>query len=80
MVILLFQVLYKFKFNQRRIEAPTTPMDLSCVIRVSKSQMLEDGFKIAVVERAYAVLLELMSRVSTCLSFPEFTVFLVVQV
>merc|ERR1719273_1760571 len=50
------------------------PMDFSCVLRLSKSQMNENGFKDATVEQLYSGLLESLAFSSHKICFPELAV------
>ena len=47
------------------------PMDFSCVLRLSKIQLAENGFKDATVEQVYCGLLESLTSLSHKISFPE---------
>merc|ERR1711974_287137 len=47
------------------------PMDFSCVLRLSKSQMNENGFKDATVEQVYSGLLESLAFSSYKICFPR---------
>lgn len=46
-------------------------MDFSCVLRLSKIQLAENGFKDATVEQVYCGLLESLTSLSHKISFPE---------
>lgn len=47
------------------------PLDLSCVLRVSQSQMGESGYRDAIVDLLYDHLLETLQCQSHSTSFPE---------
>lgn len=47
------------------------PLDLSCVLRVSQSQLAESGYRDAVVDMLYDRLLETLQCHSHLVSFPE---------
>uniref|UniRef100_A0A023GLV7 Putative nucleolar complex protein 2 n=1 Tax=Amblyomma triste TaxID=251400 RepID=A0A023GLV7_AMBTT len=58
-------------FNQKHSATSMRPLDLSCVLRVSPAQMKESGFRDAVVETFYELVLEYVSSVSHSVAFPE---------
>lgn len=47
------------------------PLDFSCILRVSKTQQQENGFKDAVVENIYGLLLESLANDSHSVAFPD---------
>lgn len=56
------------------------PIDFSCILRLAKSQMMENGFKDAVVDRLYALLLEYTANISHSIAFPDTILLAVIQV
>jgi len=56
------------------------PLELSCVLRCSKLQMQENGFKDAVVEWICALLLEIFAIEGYRISFPDFAIPAIIQV
>ncbi|XP_077500608.1 nucleolar complex protein 2 [Amblyomma americanum] len=58
-------------FNQKHSSTSMRPLDMSCVLRVSPAQMKESGFRDAVVETFYELVLEYVSSVSHSVAFPE---------
>lgn len=56
------------------------PLDFSCILRLAKSQLMENGFKDSVIERLYALLLEYVANESHCIAFPDITLLAVMQV
>ncbi|KAH9366551.1 hypothetical protein HPB48_017450 [Haemaphysalis longicornis] len=58
-------------FNQKHSATSMRPLDLSCVLRVSQAQMKESGFRDAVIETFYELVLEYLSSVSHSIAFPE---------
>ncbi|KOB75843.1 Nucleolar complex protein 2-like protein [Operophtera brumata] len=73
-----YPVITKFDFNKQHKKASMKPLDFSCILRLSKSQMSESGFKDAVVERLYALLLEYTASISHTISFPDVCVVLII--
>lgn len=70
----------KFDINKKHKKASMKPLDFSCILRLSKSQMCENGFKDAVVDRLYALLLEYTASISHTISFPDVCVVLIIFV
>lgn len=56
------------------------PLDFSCVLRLAKSQLMENGFKDSVIERLYGLLLEYTANESHSIAFPDVTLLAVIQV
>lgn len=56
------------------------PLDLTCVLRVSNTALAENGFKEAVVEQVYQLLIEYCANESHRISFPDLIVPSLIQV
>lgn len=56
------------------------PIDFSCILRLAKSQLMENGFKDAVIERLYALLLQYTANESHSIAFPDIALLAVIQV
>lgn len=56
------------------------PLDFTCILRLSKLQLQENGFKDAVVEKVYQELLEYLASESHTISFPDMVVVTIMQV
>lgn len=56
------------------------PQDFTCILRLSKSQLQENGFKDAVVEKVYQQLLEYLASEAHTISFPDMVVVAIIQV
>lgn len=67
----LLEVCAVVNFGQKHSAASMRPLDLSCVLRVSPAQMKESGFRDAVIETFYELVLEYLSSVSHSVAFPE---------
>merc|ERR550517_2043312 len=68
---LYLEVLNTFNFKKKAKKVSMKPLDFSCVLKLSKSQMLENGFKDATIEEVYGGLLSYMADNSNKISFPE---------
>ena len=64
-------VLNNHNLGKKTPKLSMKPMDFSCVLRLSKSQLSENGFKDASIEQVYCGLLETLSALSHKISFPE---------
>lgn len=47
------------------------PLDFSCILRLSKAQQQENGFKDAVIESIYSLALEYLANESHSIAFPD---------
>lgn len=56
------------------------PLDFSCILRLAKSQLMENGFKDSVIERLYSLMLEYTANESHTIAFPDITLLAVIQV
>lgn len=68
---LLLEALEIVDLNSKHKKVSMKPLNLTCILRVSKSQMSENGFKDAVVDNVYALLLEYLSNQSASIAFPD---------
>ncbi|XP_069679177.1 nucleolar complex protein 2 [Periplaneta americana] len=75
----LLEVLNGFNFNKPHKKVSMKPLDFSCILRLSKSQLQENGFKDAVIEKVYQQLLEYLASESHTISFPDTVVPAVIQ-
>lgn len=56
------------------------PLHFNCLLRLSKSQLQENGFKDMVIEMIYGQLLEYLTTQSHKIGFPELSLMCTVQV
>merc|ERR1719221_577594 len=76
---LYLEVLNTFNFKKKSKKVSMKPLDFSCVLKLSKSQMLENGFKDATIEEVYGGMLSYMADNSNKISFPELVTPLIFQ-
>lgn len=76
----LFQVLINQDFNQKHNRVSMKPLHFNCLLRLSKSQLQENGFKDMVIEMIYGQLLEYLTTQSHKIGFPELSLICIVQV
>lgn len=67
----LVEVLTTYDFNKKNKKTSMKPLDFSCILRLAKSQLMENGFKDQTIERVYALTLEYMSNQSHSIAFPD---------
>jgi len=72
-------ILRTFDFSKKTKKVSMKPMNFSCILRLSKSQMTENVYKDAVVEQVYAGILENVASNANLIAFPEVAVPLVSQ-
>uniref|UniRef100_A0A1B6DZR8 Uncharacterized protein n=1 Tax=Clastoptera arizonana TaxID=38151 RepID=A0A1B6DZR8_9HEMI len=60
--------------NKRHKKVSMKPMDFTCIFRVSKVGLLENGFKDATVEHVFQLLLEFLAKESYRIRFPDIMV------
>lgn len=56
------------------------PIPLMCILRMSKSQLAENGFKDSVIETVYQLILENATNESHTIYFPDVYIPSVIQV
>lgn len=66
--------------NSKHKKVSMKPLDFTHILRVSKSQMQENGFKDAVVDNAYGLLLEYLSDQSASIAFPDISLLAVIRI
>ncbi|XP_075992491.1 nucleolar complex protein 2 [Anticarsia gemmatalis] len=75
----LTEVLTKYDFNKKHKKVSMKPLDFSCILRLAKSQLMENGFKDSVIERLYGLLLEYTANESHTIAFPDIALLAVIQ-
>nr|CAI5851950.1 unnamed protein product [Callosobruchus analis] len=76
----LLEVLTSYDFNKKHQKVSMKPMHFTCLLRVSKSQLHENGFKDMVIETIYGQLLEYLASQSHKISFPDISLICIVQI
>jgi len=64
-------VLNTYNFGKKSKKASMKPLDFSCILKLSKSQLLESAFKESTMEEAYGGLLSYLADNSNKVGFPE---------
>ncbi|XP_049867694.1 nucleolar complex protein 2 homolog [Pectinophora gossypiella] len=68
-----------YDFNKKHKKVSMKPLDFSCILRLAKSQLMENGFKDAVIDRLYGLLLECLANISHSIAFPDIVLLTVLQ-
>uniref|UniRef100_A0A6P7GR46 Nucleolar complex protein 2 homolog n=1 Tax=Diabrotica virgifera virgifera TaxID=50390 RepID=A0A6P7GR46_DIAVI len=76
----LLEVLTSFDFNKKHKKVSMKPLHFTCLLRLSKSQLQENGSKDMVIETVYGMLLEYLSAQSHTLAFPDMNLISILQI
>ncbi|XP_017774645.1 PREDICTED: nucleolar complex protein 2 homolog [Nicrophorus vespilloides] len=66
-------------FNKKHKKVSMKPLNLNLMLRVSKGQQNENGYKTALVEHVYSMVLEYMSIQSQSIAFPDLALICTIQ-
>ncbi|XP_015589405.1 nucleolar complex protein 2 homolog [Cephus cinctus] len=67
----VLEILNSYDFNKRHKSVTMKPLSLMCLLRMSKAQLQENGFKDSVIETVYQLILENASKDSHTIYFPD---------
>jgi len=70
----ILEVLNSNTFNKKHSKVSMKPLSFTCIIRLTKPQMQENGFRDEVVQNIFDLTLEYMANESYSLSYPELAV------
>lgn len=70
----ILEVLNSNTFNKKHTTASMKPMNFTCVLRLTKPQLAENGFRDEVIENVCGLLLEYLAHESASLAFPDLVV------
>ncbi|XP_055904428.1 nucleolar complex protein 2 homolog [Eupeodes corollae] len=70
----ILEVLNSTTFNKKHSSVSMKPMQFTCILRLNKSQMAENGFRDEVVENVCGLLLDYLAHESATLAFPDLVV------
>merc|ERR1719431_726299 len=73
------EVLNSYNFGKKSKKVSMKPLDFSCILKLSKSQLIENGFKDSTVEEVYGGILSYLADNSNKISFPELVTPLIFQ-
>ncbi|XP_076239293.1 nucleolar complex protein 2 [Calliopsis andreniformis] len=75
----LLEILNSYDFNKKHKAVSMKPVPFICILRASKSQLQENGFKDNVIESIYKLILENAAKDSHTIYFPDLYVPCIVQ-
>ncbi|GJQ82217.1 hypothetical protein Trydic_g19421 [Trypoxylus dichotomus] len=76
----LLEILTSYDFNKKHQKVSMKPLQFAFILRLSKSQLLENGFKDAVIDTIYAQLLQYLACNSHSIAFPDLSLLCVIQI
>lgn len=71
----LIEVLTVYDFNKKHLKVSMKPLKFTSILKLSKSQLTESGFKDTTIETLYNQLLEYLHTKAHSVSFPELVLF-----
>ncbi|EDW80267.2 uncharacterized protein Dwil_GK21114 [Drosophila willistoni] len=71
---LIVEVLRSNTFNRKHTSVSMKPLQFTCLLRLNKSQLAENGFRDEVIEQVCALLLEYLAHESVSLAFSDLVV------
>ncbi|XP_011300946.1 nucleolar complex protein 2 homolog [Fopius arisanus] len=75
----LLEVLTSYDFNKKHRSVTMKPISFLCLLRMSKAQLQENGFKNSVIDNIHQLILECAAKDSHTISFPDMYVFCIIQ-
>ncbi|KAH8392099.1 hypothetical protein KR215_000598 [Drosophila sulfurigaster] len=75
---LIVEVLRSNTFNRKHTSVSMKPLQFTCILRLNKAQLAENGFRDEVVEQVCGLLLEYLAHESATLAFSDLVVPVVV--
>lgn len=75
----ILEVLRSNTFQQRHSKVSMKPVSFNCILRLSRNQLLENGFRDEAIEHIVSSTLDYMAHESHTLSFPDLAVSAVIQ-
>ncbi|KYM93137.1 Nucleolar complex protein 2 like protein [Atta colombica] len=75
----LLEILDSYDFNKRHKTVTMKPIPLICILRMSKSQLVENGFKDSIIETVYRFILENAANDSYKIYFPDVYIPCIIQ-
>ncbi|XP_012536796.1 nucleolar complex protein 2 homolog [Monomorium pharaonis] len=75
----LFEVLDSYDFNKKHKAVTMKPIPFNCILRMSKSQLVENGFKNNIIETIYRYILENAANESHKIYFPDVYIPCIIQ-
>lgn len=70
----ILEVLNSNTFNKKHSKVSMKPLQFTCILRLNKGQLLENGFRDEVVEQIFGLTLDHMAHESFTISYPDLAV------
>lgn len=70
----VLEVLNSNTFNRKHTNVSMKPLNFSCLLRLNKKQLLENGFRDEAVEQIYSIILDYLAHESYSLAYPDLVV------
>lgn len=71
---MVLEVLNSSTFNTPHKKLSMRPLKFTCILRASKSQLLENAFRDEVIENVYGLALQILAQESSSIAFPDLVV------
>uniref|UniRef100_A0A1A9WKS9 Uncharacterized protein n=1 Tax=Glossina brevipalpis TaxID=37001 RepID=A0A1A9WKS9_9MUSC len=71
---LILEVLRSNSFNRKHTSVSMKPLQFTCILRLNKKQLTENGFRDEVIEQVFALCLEYLAFESSSLAFSDLVV------
>ncbi|XP_011865771.1 PREDICTED: nucleolar complex protein 2 homolog [Vollenhovia emeryi] len=75
----LLEILDSYNFDKKHKAVTMKPIPLTCILRMSKSQLAENGFKDSIIETIYQFILEDAASESHKIYFPDVCIPCIIQ-
>lgn len=75
----VLEVLNSSTFNKKHQKVSMKPLQFTCILRLSKNQLVENGFRDEVIENVFGSILDYMAHESHTISYPDVAVPAIVQ-
>lgn len=75
----ILEVFHSNAFNKKHAKVSMKPLQFTCILRLNKNQMLENGFRDEVIENVFSSILDYMAHESFTISYPDLVVPAIVQ-
>ncbi|CAH0563898.1 unnamed protein product [Brassicogethes aeneus] len=76
----ILEVLTGYDFNKKHQKVSMKPIHYTCILRLSKSQMQENGFKDTTIETIYSQMLEYLTNQSHSIAFTDLSLLCTIQI
>lgn len=75
----ILEVFHSNAFNKKHAKVSMKPLQFTCILRLNKNQMLENGFRDETAENVFSTILDYMAHESYSIAYPDLAVTAIVQ-